>query len=129
MPELLARLRVAVRHRQALGPQPDDGVYEVGDLQLDTERRQARVGGKLVQFTPKEFEFLALLARFQGKVVTHRAILRHVWGPEAVDRTEYLRTYANQIRNKLAEEPGDPRLITEPGVGYRLLARNDLPPD
>jgi two-component system KDP operon response regulator KdpE len=125
MPELLARLRVAVRHRKAMGPHADDGVYEVGDLEVDTERRQVRVNGEPVAFTPKELEFLAVLARFQGKVVTHQAILRHVWGPEAVHRTEYLRTYANQIRHKLDEDPDDPRLITEPGVGYRLVARSN----
>jgi two-component system KDP operon response regulator KdpE len=127
MPELLARLRVAVRHRKAMGPHADDGVYEVGDLEVDTERRQVRVDGHPVAFTPKELEFLAVLARFQGKVVTHQAILRHVWGPEAVHRTEYLRTYANQIRHKLDEDPDDPRLVTEPGVGYRLVARSKAP--
>src|ERR1700738_3449102 len=92
MPELLARLRVAVRHRQALSPFPDDGLLEVGDLVVDTAEHQVTVGGARVELTPKEFEFLALLARHQGKVLTHRTILQHVWGAEAAGRTEYLRT-------------------------------------
>jgi two-component system KDP operon response regulator KdpE len=125
MPELLARLRVAIRHRRALGPQLDDGVFEVGDLLVDTGQRRVIVGGEVVQLTPKEFEFLALLARCQGKVVTQRAILQHVWGPEAEGHTEYLRTFASQLRNKLHEDPEAPRLITEAGVGYRLVERED----
>lgn len=124
MPELLARLRVALRHRRALGPLVDDGVLEVGDVTIDVADRTARVGGQLLELTPKEFEFLALLARYQGKVLTHRTILRHVWGPDALGRTEYLRTYANQLRKKLHDDAANPRLITEPGVGYRLVARD-----
>jgi two-component system KDP operon response regulator KdpE len=123
MPELLARLRVALRHRRAIGPVFDEGLLEVGDLTIDTADHQVTVGGEPVELTPKEFEFLALLARHQGKVLTHRAILQHVWGAEAAGRTEYLRTYANQLRNKLADDPARPRLVTEPGVGYRLVAR------
>jgi two-component system KDP operon response regulator KdpE len=127
MPELLARLRVAIRHRRALGPELDDGVYEVGDLLVDAGHRRVIAAGASVQLTPKEFDFLALLARCQGKVVTHRAILHHVWGPEAVGRTEYLRTFASQIRSKLGEDPASPRLITEAGVGYRLVSREASP--
>jgi len=125
MPELLARLRVAIRHRRALGPHIDDTVYEVGDVFIDTSQRRVNVAGETVQLTPKEFDLLALLARNQGKVVTHRAILQHVWGPEAIGHTEYLRTFASQLRNKLREDPGSPRLITEAGVGYRLVAREE----
>jgi two-component system, OmpR family, KDP operon response regulator KdpE len=123
MPELLARLRVAVRHRQAIGPYLDDGVLDVGGLVVDTAEHQVTIGGRRIELTPKEFDFLALLARHQGKVLTHRAILNQVWGPEATNKTEYLRTYANQLRKKLQEDPASPRLVTEPGVGYRLLAR------
>ena len=123
MPELLARLRVAIRHRRALGPDLDDDVFEVGDITVDVGEHRVSLAGTAVQLTPKEFEFLALLARHRGKVVTHRAILQHVWGPDAVGRTEYVRTYANQLRNKLDEDPDSPRLITEAGVGYRLIAR------
>jgi two-component system KDP operon response regulator KdpE len=123
MPELLARLRVAVRHRREIGPYVDDGLLEVGDVVVDTADHRVTVAGRPVELTPKEFDFLALLARHQGKVLTHRKILNHVWGPEASDRTEYLRTYANQLRRKLQDDPDEPRLVTEPGVGYRLVAR------
>ena len=122
-PELLARLRVAMRHRHASGPFVDDEVLEVGDLLVDTAQHQVTLDGAAIDLTPKEFDFLALLARYQGKVLTHRNILQHVWGPDAIGRTEYLRTYANQLRKKLQEDPGRPRLVTEPGVGYRLIAR------
>jgi two-component system KDP operon response regulator KdpE len=124
MPELLARLRVALRHRRALGPLVDDALLEVGDVTIDVADRTATVGGEHMELTPKEFEFLALLARYQGKVLTHRTILRQVWGPDALGRTEYLRTYANQLRKKLRDDPASPRLVTEPGVGYRLVARD-----
>jgi two-component system KDP operon response regulator KdpE len=127
MPELLARLRVAVRHRRAFGPLVDDSRLVVGDLVVDTGEHQVTVGGRRVELTPKEFDFLALLARHQGKVLTHRTILRHVWGPEATNRTEYLRTYANQLRRKLQDDPASPRFVTEPGVGYRLIANDDHP--
>ena len=123
MPELLARLRVAVRHRREIGPFVD-GLLEVGDVVVDMGGHRVTVAGRPVELTPKEFDFLALLARHQGKVLTHRKILQHVWGPEATGRTEYLRTYANQLRRKLQDDPMNPRLVTEPGVGYRLVARD-----
>src|SRR3984893_1832648 len=87
MPELLARLRVAVRHRRAIGPLVDDDLLQVGDLEIDTADHQVTISGRRVELTPKEFDFLALLARHQGKVLTHRTILKHVWGPEASNRT------------------------------------------
>jgi two-component system KDP operon response regulator KdpE len=121
MPELLARLRVAVRHSRALGPAVANGLYEVGDLRIDVSEHSVTQGDQPLDLTPKEFAFLALLARQPGKILTHRAILRHVWGPEAEERTEYLRTYANQLRKKLQDGPGAPRLVTEPAVGYRLI--------
>jgi two-component system KDP operon response regulator KdpE len=121
MPELLARLRVAIRHSRALGPAPSEGLYEVGDLRIDTSDHSVVQAGRPIDLTPKEFAFLALLARHAGKIMTHRAILRHVWGPEAEDHTEYLRTYANQIRKKLDDGPKSTRLVTEPAVGYRLI--------
>jgi two-component system KDP operon response regulator KdpE len=123
MPELLARLRVAVRHRRALGPFVDDAPLVVGDVVVDPADHRVTVDGTPIDLTPKEFDFLAVLARHPGKVLTHRAILEQVWGPEAAGRTEYLRTYANQLRRKLQDDPGSPRLVTEPGVGYRLIAR------
>jgi two-component system KDP operon response regulator KdpE len=122
MAELLARVRVALRHRgPGAGSPEESAVLEVGDLRLDLARHEVTAGGRLVDLTPKEFAFLALLARWPGRVLTHRAILQEVWGPEYGTETQYLRVYASQLRKKLAEDPDRPRLITEPGVGYRLL--------
>jgi two-component system KDP operon response regulator KdpE len=120
MPELLARIRVALRHRQARGGHMDESVLEVGDLKVDLPYHQVTVAGQRVDLTPKEFQFLALLARHPGRVLLHRVILREVWGPDATD-TQYLRVYAGQLRRKLDDDPKRPRLITEPGVGYRLV--------
>jgi len=128
-PELLARLRVALRHR-ARSAGGDDGpagappVLEVGDLRIDLPHHTAEVGGRRLELTPKEFGFLALLARHAGKVLTHRMILQQVWGPEYGTESEYLRVYASQLRKKLQEDPQRPRLVTEPGVGYRLIDRD-----
>ena len=130
MAELLARVRVALRHRSqgAAAPPVDAAVLVVGDLRLDLARHEVTVGGRAVDLTPKEFAFLALLARWPGRVLTHRAILQEVWGPEYGSETQYLRVYASQIRKKLVEDPDRPRLVTEPGVGYRLLDPADAPP-
>ena len=120
MPELLARVRVALRHRE--GPTTvEDAVLEVGDLRIDLARRDVRVGDRDVDLTPKEFDFLALLARFPGRVITHRMLLQEIWGPQYGTETQYLRVYASQLRKKLDDDPGAPRLVTEPGVGYRLV--------
>ena len=124
MPELLARVRVALRHRPS--PEPgagsaDQAVLEVGDVRVDVAHHQVTVGGRPVELTPKEFAFLALLARWPGRVLTHRTILREVWGPEYGTETQYLRVYASQLRKKLDDDAERPRLVTEPGVGYRLV--------
>jgi two-component system, OmpR family, KDP operon response regulator KdpE len=99
-------------------------VLEVGDVRIDLPHHTAEVGGRRLDLTPKEFAFLALLARHAGKVLTHRMILQDVWGPEYGTESEYLRVYASQLRKKLAEDPSRPRLVTEPGVGYRLIDRD-----
>jgi two-component system KDP operon response regulator KdpE len=101
----------------------------VGDLRLDLARHEVTAGGRLVELTPKEFAFLALLARWPGRVLTHRAILQAVWGPEYGTETQYLRVYASQLRKKLQDDPERPRLVTEPGVGYRLLDPVDPRPN
>lgn len=120
MPELLARVRVALRHRfRPAGP--DDAVLDVGDLRVDLAYHRVTVAGRDVDLTPKEFAFLALLARHPGKVLTHRAILHEVWGPEYGTETQYLRVYASQLRKKLHDDEARARLVTEPGVGYRLV--------
>jgi two-component system, OmpR family, KDP operon response regulator KdpE len=118
--ELLARLRVALRHlRQAA--QPGQPVLEAGPLRIDLSRREVTLRGDLVRLTPIEYRLLALLVRHAGKVLTHRQILREVWGPGQVAQTHYLRVYMAQLRRKIEVESARPRLlITEPGVGYRL---------
>jgi len=122
MPELLARIRVALRHRHAAAePSGTDGVVAVGDVRVDVPHHLATVGDRRLDLTPKEFAFLALLARYPGRVLTHQMILHEVWGPEYGTETQYLRVYASQIRKKLGDDPDRPRLITEPGVGYRLV--------
>jgi two-component system KDP operon response regulator KdpE len=128
MAELLARLRVALRHRRAAGTAPlDESVLEVGDLRIDLARRHVTVGGRRVELTPKEYDFLVLLARWPGRVLTHRAILEEVWGPGYESETQYLRVYASQLRKKLDDDPAEPRLVTEPGVGYRLVDPSSEP--
>ena len=121
MPELLARVRVALRHREVSDVPFEDAVLEVGNLRVDLARHDVSVGKAHVDLTPKEFEFLAVLARHPGRVLTHRTILQEVWGPQYGTETQYLRVYASQLRKKLSDDPEKPRLITEPGVGYRLV--------
>ncbi|MBV8159373.1 MAG: response regulator transcription factor [Acidimicrobiia bacterium] len=121
--ELLARIRVALRHRKRAPLPGDEPVIRVGDLQVDLARHTVAVDGRRVDLTPKEFAFLALLARWPGRVLTHRTILQEVWGPEYGSESQYLRVYASQLRKKLDDDPLHPRLVTEPGVGYRLVER------
>ncbi len=124
-PELLARLRVALRHRR--DPARDvDASSEIGDLHIDRLRHRVLVAGRVVTLTPKEFAFLALLASHPGRVFTHRTILQSVWGSQYATETHYLRVYASQLRKKLGDDPARPRLVTEPGVGYRLLDPDDI---
>jgi two-component system, OmpR family, KDP operon response regulator KdpE len=120
--ELLARIRVALRHRgTALAPAQT--LHEFEDLRVDLEARLVSVKGAPVHLTPTEFKLLARLARTAGKVVTHRQLLADVWGPEFTDHSHYLRLYMGQLRAKIEEDPAEPRhLLTETGVGYRLAA-------
>jgi two-component system KDP operon response regulator KdpE len=116
--ELMARLRV-IQRRQ--GVAQDSPMFTAGRLQVDLNRRQVTVAGEPVKLTPTEYALLRYLVHNAGKVVTHRQILREVWGPEYVDETHYLRVYFAQLRQKIEADPSIPRLIiTEPGVGYRL---------
>lgn len=127
MPELLARVRVALRHHERATEAGEPAVFCVGDVRVDVARRAVTVGGELVDLTPKEFDFLAVLARHQGRVLTHRMILQEVWGPQYGTETQYLRVYASQLRKKLRDDPAKPRLVTEPGVGYRLVDPDESP--
>jgi len=120
MPELLARIRVAIRHHNAAGV-VDRSVLEVGDLHIDVAQHRVTVAGREIDLRPKEFALLTVLARHAGRVLTHRAILQEVWGPGAEHDTQHLRVYAGMLRKKLEDDPAHPRLVTEPGVGYRLV--------
>ncbi|MBP6789136.1 MAG: response regulator [Candidatus Promineofilum sp.] len=118
--ELLARLRVAQRHAQ---PGPQASLFAQGDVAVDLAHRHVTKGGRDVKLTPTEYALLRLLIQHAGRVLTHRQILKEVWGPEYMDETHYLRVYFGQLRRKLEDDPARPRLIlTEPGVGYRLAA-------
>ena len=118
--ELLARMRVTLRHRGTvvLAPQTH---YQSGALEIDLAKHVVRLAGEPVHLTPTEFNVLARLVRQAGQVVTHRQLLADVWGAEHVDQTHYLRLYMGQLRAKLEANPTEPTLLlTEPGVGYRL---------
>ena len=118
--ELLARMRAALRRAsgsRAVGP----SVLEHGGLRLDLQRREVTVDGRAVHLTPKEYDMLVFLTTNVGKLVTHRALLRGVWGPEYEDARPYLHVLIGQLRRKLEPDPAHPRyILTEPGVGYRL---------
>lgn len=118
--ELLARIRVALRHRgTALAAAVT--VHELDDLKIDLATRTVLRDGQAVHLTPTEFELLARLVRSAGRVVTHRQLLAEVWGPEYTEHAHYLRLYMGQLRAKLERDPAEPRhLLTETGVGYRL---------
>jgi two-component system KDP operon response regulator KdpE len=119
--ELLARVRVALRH-SARAPSGKNAL-RMGEVHVDLGRRQVKRGGKEIHLTPIEFRLLACLAQHLGMVVTHRQLLREVWGPSHIEHTHYLRIYMKQLREKLEDDPVRPRyLLTETGVGYRLLA-------
>jgi two-component system KDP operon response regulator KdpE len=117
--ELLARLRVVRRRAQ---PVADNAVFRSGPLEVDLAARVVRLKGQEIKMTPTEYSLLRLLVRNAGKVVTHRQILKEVWGPTYGDQTHYLRVYMAHLREKLEANPSRPELLTtEPGVGYRLV--------
>jgi len=118
--ELLARIRVALRHSAQLHGSPEP-VVRGGDLEIDLARRVVRKKGKEVKLTATEFNLLAYLASNAGRVLTHRNLLEKVWGPEYTDNVEYLRVFMSQLRRKLEQDPRHPRfLLSDPGVGYRF---------
>ena len=123
-PELLARVRVALRHRGGATQGEVPSVLRVGEIAVDIANHRVSVRGTPVDLTPKEFAFLAALARRPGRVLTHRMLLREVWGPEYGTETQYLRVYASAIRKKLGDDASR-SLVTEPGVGYRLVSPTD----
>jgi two-component system KDP operon response regulator KdpE len=122
--ELLARIRVALR-RVFEAEAPELERVQVGDIAIDFARHHVVRGGETVRLTPKEFELLALLARNADRVLTHRAILKAIWGPNAVDQPEHLWVLIAQLRKKIEPDPGAPRyLLSEPWVGYRLVSES-----
>jgi two-component system KDP operon response regulator KdpE len=121
--ELVARIRVALRHVAGASHEADEAAFKVGELQVDRLRRHVSLGDAEVRLTPTEYKLLTTLIRHAGKVVTHQQLLREVWGPAHTDQAHYVRIYMAHLRHKLEAEPARPRyLLTEPGVGYRLAA-------
>jgi two-component system KDP operon response regulator KdpE len=119
--ELLARMRVALRHSQSTDQ--GESVFEAGGIRVDLARRQVLRNNEEVHLTPLEYKLLTSLVKHAGKVLTHRHLLKEVWGINAINQSHYLRVYITQLRHKLEADPSKPRLlITEPGVGYRLRA-------
>jgi two-component system, OmpR family, KDP operon response regulator KdpE len=119
--ELLARMRVALRHVSSIVNGEEGGVFSVDELKVDMMHRKVTVSGAEVHLTPIEYRLLAVLVKHAGKVLTHRMLLKEVWGPNYVERAHYLRIYMGILRHKLEKEPARPRfLLTEVGVGYKL---------
>jgi two-component system, OmpR family, KDP operon response regulator KdpE len=119
--ELLARLRVAQRHAR---PSADEAVFRADRLEVDLTSRTVKVEGKQIKLTATEYALLQLFVRHAGKVLTHRQILKEVWGPNYVEQTHYLRVYMTHLRDKLERNPSAPELlVTESGVGYRLMVK------
>lgn len=121
--ELLARMRVALRHAARAAGQPEEPVFSIGELRVDLERRRVLVAEREVHLTPTEYKLLVALVRHAGKVLTHRHLLKEVWGAHAITHTPTLRVHMTQLRHKLERDPAQPHyLLTETGVGYRLRA-------
>jgi two-component system, OmpR family, KDP operon response regulator KdpE len=120
MGELEARIRVALRHRSSEGGEEEAKSIVVGSLELDLVHHEARMLGRPLELTTREFTLLVFLARNAGKICTHRMILEHVWGPHYGTETQYLRVYVYRLRRKLGDEKGE-LLRTQPGVGYQLV--------
>jgi two-component system, OmpR family, KDP operon response regulator KdpE len=119
--ELLARMRVALRHAQTATWASPVQVLEFDRLKIDLDRREVSAAGKELHLTPIEYKLLVLLAQNAGKVLTHRHILKEVWGPAYANQTHYVRVHMAELRKKVEDDPSRPRLlVTEPGVGYRL---------
>jgi two-component system KDP operon response regulator KdpE len=117
--ELLARLRAALRRT---GPSTEP-VIEVGELRIDREKRSVTMAGEAISLTPTEYDLLRLLAENEGKLLTHPAILRAIWGPAYHEESNYLHVYVSHLRRKIEPDPARPRyVLNQPGVGYRLVS-------
>jgi two-component system KDP operon response regulator KdpE len=118
--ELLARIRVALRRVQSADGR-EEGLFKAGDLTIDYDRRRVLRGETEIRLTPKEFELLSFLARNHDRVLTHRSILKEIWGPNAVEQPEHLWTLVAQLRKKIEPDAANPRyVLSEPWVGYRF---------
>ena len=123
--ELVARIRVALRHAAEGTSEAGEPVFVLEGLRVDLARRQVFVDDKEIHLTPIEYRLLTTMIRHAGKVITHRQLLKEVWGPDSVFETHYLRVYMAQLRRKLETDAAQPRfLLTEPGVGYRLASKS-----
>ena len=123
--ELLARIRVALRH-VAGSPRGAESVFHTGGLRVDLARREVRVDDRVVHLTPTEYELLKVFIAQPNRVITERMLLQRVWGPDYGSELHYLHVYVARLRKKLEVDPQQPRyLVTEPGVGYRLIAEED----
>jgi two-component system KDP operon response regulator KdpE len=121
--ELLARVRVALRHANRAAGEHGKTVWEIGELKLDLAARRVVVSGFEIHLTPIEYKLLTTLVRYAGKVLTHRQLLKEVWGPDQVHETHYLRVFMANLRRKLEPDPARPRyLLTEQGIGYRFAS-------
>ncbi|MDQ7092962.1 response regulator [Desulfosporosinus sp. PR] len=119
MGELLARIRNVFRHSSDAG---EEEVLRFGNITVDQENRDVRVNGSQVKLTPTEYQLLTLLAQNKGKILTHHQLLSTIWGPHTDSNSHYLRIYVGQLRKKLEQDPSEPiHIITEPGVGYKLV--------
>jgi len=119
--ELLARIRVSMRHSVSCPEQDQNGVFTSGALKVDLLKRQVFVGDREVHLTPIQYRLLSVLIKNAGKVLTHQSLLKEVWGPSYKDNSHYLRIYMSQLRQKLEKDPAQPQyLLTESGIGYRL---------
>jgi two-component system, OmpR family, KDP operon response regulator KdpE len=119
--ELLARMRVALRHADQASSETPTPIIEIAGLRIDLDRREVKVDGEEVHLTPIEYKLLVLLAKNAGKVLTHRQILKEVWGPAYAGQSHYVRVRMAELRKKIEGDAGRPKLfVTEPGVGYRL---------
>ena len=121
--ELLARVRANMRRQQSIGEGGERSSVTIGDVVVDLAARVVTKGGEVVHLTPIEFRLLGVLVANAGRVLTHRHLLREVWGPSHVDDNHYLRVFMANLRHKLESDPAQPKmLLTETGVGYRLVA-------
>jgi two-component system KDP operon response regulator KdpE len=119
--ELLARVRVSLRHVATTKQDTGEAVFEIGDLRVDLARRQVMIRDQLIHLTPNEYRLLTVLVKHAGRVMTHRQLLNEVWGPGSAEQSHYVRVYVNQLRQKLESDPARPEyLLTETGVGYRF---------